>query len=114
MTSTIEGKGAAPDPEHSVFFERKTLRHKADRPYVTMIVHHIQKLWIGIRTVLKTCNWPSVSLKIKNLLNAIQRYAQRISSQAKRHLNLITLAQSFVESGLLRMLLTLQRLIRSY
>jgi hypothetical protein len=38
-------------------------------------------------------NWPSVSLKITNLSLVIQKYYQRISSQAERQINLISSAQ---------------------
>jgi hypothetical protein len=38
-------------------------------------------------------NWPSVSLKITNLLLVIQTCYQRISSQAERQINLISSAQ---------------------
>jgi hypothetical protein len=84
--------GPAPDPEFSVFFGRKALGHKADRPCFLTVVQNLQELWFGMGYLLeKDDNWKLFSPKLKTLSNAIQGYAKRVSSQAERQLNLITL-----------------------
>ena len=85
--------GEAPSPEFEIFFGRKCLGHKADRPCMTTVVQHLHDLWIGMGTVLKKGNWPEFSIKIKHLSHLIQKYAQRITSQAERQMNLISTAQ---------------------
>ena len=44
-------RGEAHDPEFSVFFGRKILGHKADKPCFTTIAQHLQDLWIGMSLV---------------------------------------------------------------
>jgi hypothetical protein len=85
--------GPTPDPEFVVFFGRKILGHKADKPSVTTIVQHLQNLWIGMGIVKIKGTWPSIFLKITNLSLQIQKYYQRFYSQAERQLNLISSAQ---------------------
>jgi hypothetical protein len=49
---------AAPDPEFFVFFGRKVMGHKADRPCLIIVVKHLQEVWIGMGKVLtKGINW---------------------------------------------------------
>jgi len=80
---------AAPDPEFFVFFGRKVMGHKADLPCLVTVVQHLQDVWIGMGKVITKGNWPVVSPKLKNLANSIQKYAQRISNQAERQMQLI-------------------------
>jgi hypothetical protein len=80
---------AAPNSELGVFFGRKILGHKSDKPDMALTVQHLQDLWIGMGDILAKCNWTSVSLPIKHLSILFQKYAQRTSSQAERQLSLI-------------------------
>jgi hypothetical protein len=63
--------------------------HKTDRPCLISVVQHLQEVWIGMGKVLTKGNWPEVSVKLKNLSNSIQKYVERISSQAEMQLQLI-------------------------
>jgi len=81
--------GQAPCSGFGIFFGRKVLGHKADRPCMTTMVKHLQELWIGMEKKLKKENWPEVSSKIKHLSDLIMKYANIITSQADRHIDLI-------------------------
>ncbi len=55
------------------------------------VVQHLQDLWLGMEKTLKLgVNWPAVSLKIELFPELIQKYAQRIESQAERQMRLIS------------------------
>jgi hypothetical protein len=78
---------AAPDHAFKDWFGRKVIGHKSSKqPCLSPTVHHLQELWIGMGKVLTKGNWPEVSLKIKHLSMLIQKYVERITSQAARQL----------------------------
>ncbi len=85
--------GAAPDPDFGVFFGRKVLGHKLDKPDLAVTVRHLQELWIGMGQTLTKGNWHDVSLPIKHLSLLIQKYAERTCSQAERQSGLISKEQ---------------------
>ncbi len=47
---------AAPNPEFFVFFGRKVMGHKADRPCLITVVQDLQEVWIGMGKVLTKGN----------------------------------------------------------
>jgi len=68
------------------------LGHKADRPCLLNVAQNLQKLWIGMGSLLeKNENWIVFSTKLKVLVNAIQGYVKRVSRQVESQLSLITL-----------------------
>ncbi len=58
LNDPINRHCAAPDQEFFVFFGRKVLGHKVDRPCLTLVVQHLQDVWIGMGNVLTKGNWP--------------------------------------------------------
>jgi hypothetical protein len=86
--------GAVPDPCFKIFFGKKKLGHKADKPCLMTTAQHRQELWFGMGKVLTEENWPVVAVKIKHLSLLIQNYARRISSQVVRQARLFNTEQS--------------------
>jgi hypothetical protein len=60
--------GAALDQEFKVFFGRRIIGRKAEKPSMTTTVQHLQELWFGMGKILTEENWPEVSAKIKKPL----------------------------------------------
>jgi len=75
--------GASPDQEFKVFFGRKIIGYKADKPSMTTIVQRLQELWFDMGKIATEENWLEVSAKEKHL-SLIQNCAHRISSQFMR------------------------------
>jgi hypothetical protein len=53
INDTHNRRGPAPDPEFAVFFGRKILGNKVDRPCMPTVVQHLQDLWLGMGKTLK-------------------------------------------------------------
>ena len=83
----------APDPSFEVFFGHTTMGHKAYRPPWTRVLEKLGVLFYESDSWIKKGGWPVVGPKIKLLRLLIEKYSERIDSQAERQVAMRSVAE---------------------